>query len=653
MGNQPGTKGGEPRRAGWRVDPTDGIPAHAFARLTFGLRIAVLVASLAFALETVAGEADEASAAPRFGGRVVSQGSPVPHALVSFEHGDPVHRITVYSDVAGRFLSPALPRDERFAIRVRRVGWRDRRIEDLRPEGPGRAAQRLEIEMVPQTEAEDVAAQLPANHWYDLVLSRIDDPAERAELKQQCTYCHQQGNWATRRPRTADQWRKLIRLMGTRGAMISRSLREKLPAIFIEAYAPDRAVAALVAGDFAAASRIEITPRAARVVIEEWPLGGRASTQHDVMVHPDGRIYSVDAPQDQLHRLDLSEPGGLRHSWRLPRGDLPPGGVFASSTRETSTSNSHVAPHSLQTASDGSIWITLARGNQLARFDPESESFEIHEVEAGIYPHTLRFDARGRIWYTMAATNHVGMFDPATNEQRHIRLPARTFGQAVILRLTPLFLKLGRVIDIRGAAADGDGIKLPVPYGIDIAPDGGVWFSQLNERRIGRIDPDRFDYEMVETPFETPRRLRFDSKGGLWIPSFSESLIAHFDPGTRRFRSWPLPIEPLGSETPYALAVQPGTDHVWICGTNSDTMIRFEPEAERFTIYPLPTRVTYTREVDFDARGRVWTSNSNGPTWQIEGGVPNVLRIDPDGAPSFERDALLARGDTSQPAGAE
>jgi len=71
---------------------------------------------------------------------------------------------------------------------------------------------------------------------------------------------------------------------------------------------------------------------------------------------------------------------------------------------------------------------------------------------------------------------------------------------------------------------------------------------------------------------------------------------------------------------------------VWICGTNSDTLIRFEPTVERFTVYPLPTRVTYTREIDFDSEGRVWTSNSNGPTWQIEGGVPQVIRLDPDGA---------------------
>ena len=197
------------------------------------------------------------------------------------------------------------------------------------------------------------------------------------------------------------------------------------------------------------------------------------------------------------------------------------------------------------------------------------------------------------------------------------------------MRMMPFFLWLGRHVDLRAAAAEADGFNAPIPYGVDIAPDGAVWFSQLNEHRIGRVDPDTFSIEMIDTPFTAPRRMRFDGKGRLWIPGFSSGLIASFDPETREFQTYELPIEPLGSETPYALHVDRRRGEVWICGTNSDTLIRFEPDGERFTVYPLPTRVTYTREIDFDAEGRVWTSNSNAPAWQIEGGMPRLLRLDP------------------------
>ncbi|MEE2672659.1 MAG: hypothetical protein VX466_02615 [Myxococcota bacterium] len=577
-----------------------------------------------------------------FFGHITSGEKPVVGAMVSFSHGEPAHALTVFSDEQGRYLSPPLVFESGYDVRVRRIGWKDARRKDLSPS----SMQPLSFELERVEAAPELAEQLPANYWYALVLDQLEEPAERAELKQQCTYCHQQGNWATRRERTHEEWEKLILLMGRRGAMISQSLRAKLPDAFVAAYAPENALPKLLAERDTGSPVAPATPEARRALIEEWDLGGRASTQHDVMMHPDGRLYSVDGPQDALHRLDSSIPGGGRESWTVPRSNLPPGGVFASSAKSTSTSISHVGPHSLQTAPDGSIWITLAAGNQLARFDVETETWTIHEVADGIYPHTLRFDAKGRIWYTMAASNHIGMFDPETGEQQHIRLPARTWMQAIILRTMPYLLKIGDYIDIRGSAAEGDGIKMPVPYGIDIAPDGGVWFSQLNERRIGRVNPETLSLEMIDTPFETPRRLRFDSKGGLWIPSFSESLLAHFDLETRVFRTWPLPVEPLGSDTPYALAIDQQTDVVWICGTNSDSMIRFEPETEHFTVYPLPTRVTYTREVDFDRQGRVWTSNSNGPTWQIEGGVPKVVRIDPSGAPSPAASPLFAQGAT-------
>jgi streptogramin lyase len=551
--------------------------------------------------------------------------------MVTFQRGAPAHSLTVYSDAAGRFAAPSVSAGPDLSVRVRRIGYRDA----SRAAALATGEERLLLRLARESDPAALAAQLPANRWYQLVLERIDDPAAREELKRQCTYCHQQGNAATRRVREPEEWRKLLALMGRMGGMLSRDLREQLPALLNAAYDPRSAVPALVARMAEPGFAGPPEPEARRAVIEEWELGGAASMQHDVVLHPDGRLYSVDMSQDRLYRLDPRAADGDRRSWDIPRGDLPLGGVFASAGPPlATTSNAHVGPHSVQVAPDGALWITLALGNRLARFDPGAERFEIHELEHGFYPHTLRFDASGRIWYTIAASNHLGMFDPRSGESREHRLPARTFGQALTLRLLPALLWIGRHVDLRSRAAESDGLTMPVPYGIDVAPDGGVWFSQLNEHRVGRLDPESFETLMIDTPFAAPRRLRFDSEGRLWIPSFSEGLLARFDPATREFRTWEIPVAPPGSETPYALHVDRRTDVVWICGTNSDSLIRFEPAQERFTVYPLPTRVTYTREIDFDAEGRVWTSNSNAPTWQIEGGLPRVLRLDPDGAPA-------------------
>ncbi|MDP6980725.1 MAG: hypothetical protein QF570_19345 [Myxococcota bacterium] len=562
-----------------------------------------------------------------------SEGAPIVGAMVSLRQGKPFHERTVFTDQAGAYQS-TLRGGIPFTVRVRRLGWRDLRRADLPPLTP-EAALAFDHALERETDPAALAAQLPANHWFGLLLAEIEDEGHREEFVRQCTYCHQQGSRATRLLRDDVEWEKILSLMARMGGVLSQELREKVPGLWRRAFDREQSVAALMESTpelfdlEEAASPLE--DEVLRAAVDEWALGHPASMQHDLAVHPDGRVYSVDMMQDKLYRFDPETEA--RDAFALPHGNLPLGGVFgAASGPLPPNANAFVGPHSLQVAPDGAVWLTLALGSQLARFDAKDETWEIHDLEEGIYPHTLRFDQEGRIWYTMAVSNHVGLLDPATGKQTSIRLPASSFAQGLALRAIPIVLWLGKYFDMSGVTSGeggGSGPPMPVPYGIDVAPDGDVWFSQLNEHRIGRIDPKTLEVEMVDTPFSAPRRLRFDSKGRLWIPGFSSGLVSRFDPESREFESYPLPIEPVGTETPYALNVHPETDHVWICGTNSDTMIRFDPERESFTVFPLPTRVTYTREVDFDEQGRVWTSNSNLPAWQIEGGMPRILRLDP------------------------
>jgi virginiamycin B lyase len=583
------------------------------------------------------------ASAGRFSGRVVdSLGAPVEGVLISFSSGETSSRYTktVYSAADGRFETGALLANGPFQVRARRIGWKEIDRKDV-IEGSD-----VGLVLERETDPAVVAGQLPANRWYGLALDRIDDETQREQFVRQCTYCHQQGSWATRVQRTDVEWQKVLSLMARMGGGISAELRAELPALLNAAYDPKTAVPQLTARMNEPGFSPPPAEAVTRASVEEWVLGSAASMQHDLAVHPNGRVYSVDMTQDKLYELDPSVPGGARRSWLIPHGDLALGGVFGGlNSPTTPSSNAYVGPHSLQMASDGSIWITLALGNQLARFDLASETWSVYPLEEGFYPHTLRIDARGRVWYTIAASNHVGVYDPESDVHRWIRVPAPSLGQAIASRLVGPMLWLAKRIDISGAAAAGEGAaNSPVPYGIDVSPNGDIWFSQLNSHKIGRIDPDSFEVEMVDTPFTAPRRLRFDSKGHLWIPGFSSGLVSRFDPDTRAFQSWTIPIEPIGTETPYALNVD-SSDTVWICGTNSDSLIRFDPSTEVFTVYPLPTRVTYTREVDFDAAGRVWTSNSNAPTWQIEGGVPRVLRLDPS---AFDKAAARNHGETSR-----
>jgi streptogramin lyase len=572
-----------------------------FSRSFFGLACS-LVASAALAKST-----------PVHGVVRDAAGAPVAGAMVSFLRGDPLHVRTVFTDDAGEFVAPGVAPAKDYTVRVRRLGFRDVR----EPRAVGQRP--LAFTLAAETDAAEAAASLTSNRWLALLLEKMDSEQHREEFVRQCTYCHQQGSAATRIPREDWQWEKVLTLMARLGGNVSPELRAQIPALFRAAYDPATAVPRLTAKlgtpEFAPVP----APEVRRAAVDEWELGIRASMQHDLAVHPDGHVYSVDMLQDNLYRLD-PQSGEIR-VFHIPDEGVPLGGVMAGEDAPAiPNATAHMGPHSLQMGPDGSVWITLALGNRIARFDPKTEKFETHQLGEGFYPHTLRIDGRGRVWFTVAVSNHVGMYDPATRTMKVVPVPAGA-GDS-------------RGGSGAGAPSEGGVLGAPVPYGIDIAPDGGVWFSQLNQHRLGRIDPDTFAIELLNTPFTAPRRLRFDSRGQLWIPGFSSSLVARFDPKTREFEELQLPIEPRGTETPYALNVDRRTDTVWICGTNSDSLIRLEPKSAKFTVYPLPTRVTYTREVDFDAQGRVWASNSNLPTWQIENGYPRVLRLDPHGGES-------------------
>lgn len=101
-----------------------------------------------------------------------------------------------------------------------------------------------------------------------------------------------------------------------------------------------------------------------------------------MIVHPSGDIYSVDMTTDTLFRLDPSVPGGVREWFSIPREEIPLGGNMGSGALP-SNSEMHVGPHSLQVDQDGAIWITLAVGNRLAKFDPQDNSFEIEPLPWG------------------------------------------------------------------------------------------------------------------------------------------------------------------------------------------------------------------------------------------------------------------------------
>lgn len=474
------------------------------------------------------------------------------------------------------------------------------------------------------TDALELAESRPANTWLS-ALNLQQNKKLKQQYVMQCGFCHQQGSHFFRRPRGEEEWEEVIYRMIGYGSRLHDDAQEQLPALLANEYGrlynnPEQVPAGNPWHDHLQQSKTT-----------EWPIGDAFSQMHDLLVHSNGLVYVGDNLQDRLYEVDPTN--GQYRVYKLKREeDDQRGGLMS---KRLSTFPKHEAfsgIHSFaESPVDGHIFITTSYQQRLVEFDPVSKEFTNHAMDEGYYPHTVRIDQQDRVWFTMALSNQVAMFERSKKAFTMFDLPNRSTRESltvnsmgVILKLMDWGLPLANLFSI-----DEQSSGVPLPYGIDITPNGDVWFARLHADSIGKIDAKTLEVTMYDTPFFGPRRLRTDSKGNLWIAAFPESMIVKFDPKTEKFTNYQLPVIPLGSETPYSLNVDVKRDIVWVNGNTSDALYSYHINESKWTHYPLPKRVSFTRDVEIDANGNVYTSNSSFPSWHIEDGQPTLIRLEP------------------------
>jgi streptogramin lyase len=529
----------------------------------------------------------------------------------AFEH-------TRFSDAQGRVRLPDAPGDYR--VRLRKPGYQDALIE---PAALGKPASwRMAVESGPKALAE----QRPSNAWTSTLLVGRDDL--RKEFMAQCGFCHQQGSSFLRRERSAAEWATTIQRMVRYGARLSTQAQKELPAL-LEAHWKD-----INAHPEKVPAGTPWVPVLAKATITELPIGDRFSQMHDFVQHSNGLVYVGDNLQDRLYEINTQT--GAYTVYKVPPqpGDNL-GGLLAGRLRDFPKHETYQGIHSLVEApTDGHIFITPSYQRRLIEFDPKTKQFINHEIGSGFYPHTVRMDAKNRVWFTLALSNQIGMLDRASGKFATYDLPFRSFMEKVTVKLTPFFFKLiGWGLPVTNwVKIDNVSTGVPLPYGIDLTPDGKVWVARLHTQEIACLDPDTGTITMIATPLKNPRRLRSDRDGNLWIGMFSESAVLRYEPRAAKFTQFDLPVQPVGSDTPYSLNVDRKRHQVWVTGTNSDGVHRLDIASGQWTHFPLPRKATFTRDVEFTEDGRVLLTNGSFPSWHIEDYQPTFIQLNPLGA---------------------
>lgn len=544
-----------------------------------------------------------------------------PRQLDSADNGYPTPRkpntvtpdITRFTDSTGR----AVWADRGVAVKVlvRKPGYRDASVTVAT--GQATAAVALERE----TDPFKLAEAKPANVWLGAL--DLGDPARKRHFQLQCAFCHQQGNAFLRRERSPQEWSDAIQRMVRYGSRLSSDDQRALPELLSTGWRKLREHPELLANP------APWDPALAATTITEWPIGDAMSQTHDQLLGIDGKVYVADNIQDRIYQVDPRTDVVTVHKIPHREGDAP-GGLLAARLKEFPKHDSVSNAHSLaQSARDGHIFITPSAQQRLVEFDPKTGDFKLHDIGGGFYPHTIRIDAQDRVWFTLALSNQIGMLDRTTQRFTLYDLPTRGIREKLtVAAIRPLFKLMSWGVPLSNwLPVDRLSTGTPLPYGIDITPDGSVWFSRLHTDEIGRLDPATGQVTMVSTPFAGPRRLRSDADGNLWITAFPESAIARYEPGAARFTRFELPVVPKGSDTPYALNVDKRRGIVWVNGNQSDSLHALDIKTSTWRSVPLPRRVAFTRDVEIAEDGTVYTSTSNFPSWHVEDAQPTLIRV--------------------------
>ena len=504
--------------------------------------------------------------------------------------------------------------------RVRAQGYVDLHVGGSALPPPAEPGQEiaLELSMEAMTQ-QQLIASYPSNVWLSQ-LSFGGDENLKKTFALNCAFCHQQASPFMRNERTTEQWVSVFDRMNSYGAQLPDEQHEKIAELLQKEYRELRENPEVVPAPRPWETHLS------NIEMKEWVIGDGFSQMHDFIIHPNGFVYVGDNLFDRLYEIDPDT--GDYTVYKVPHKEgQTVGGILGNRFVTFPKMYNYLGVHSFAISpKDGHIFITPSMQQELLEFDPVAKKFITHEMPAGYYPHTIRTDANDKVWFTLAVSSQIAMFDRTTEKFKLYDLPARGIKEWMTLQLLPVIFWFEPENRPR-PSPDSESNGLPMPYGIDVAPNGDVWATRLYANDIAHIDAQTDELTMIDFPFKGPRRLRVDAQGMVWIVAFQDSLLVKYDPNTNLFSSYELPVV---NEIPYSLNVDKARGVVWVNGNQSDTLLSFDIATETWKVYPMPRQRFFTRDIEISEEdGAVYTTNSHFPTWQSEGGVPTLLRITP------------------------
>ncbi|MGB8583053.1 MAG: hypothetical protein WCD47_19705 [Candidatus Sulfotelmatobacter sp.] len=272
------------------------------------------------------------------------------------------------------------------------------------------------------------------------------------------------------------------------------------------------------------------------VKIKEYDVPTARSRPHDPALAPDGSLWYTGQGANKLGRLD------------------PKNGAFKEFPLKTPNSG----PHGLVADRDGNIWFTAISAGYVGKLDPSTGQISEYRPEGGVRidPHTPVFDHKGILWFTNEETNYIGRLDPNSGEMTLTKVPtahAVPYGIVILKNGTPFFCEFGanKLASVDPSTMTIREYVLPDadarPRRIALAPDGSVYYTDFARGYLGHFDPTSGkllkEWKSPGGSESEPYGIAVASDGTVW---YSESgvkpnTLVKFDPKSGSFSAEPIP----------------------------------------------------------------------------------------------------------------
>lgn len=133
--------------------------------------------------------------------------------------------------------------------------------------------------------------------------------------------------------------------------------------------------------------------------------------------------------------------------------------------------------------------------------------------------------------------------------------------------------------------------KSIAPHDVIVGRDGALWYSNITENFLGRLDPrtgEHAEFAYAEIKAGWPQgalSVEADRKGDLWLSTMFQTGLIKFDMTKRVFRHFPLPPDLNGAATGQAM-VMPAQSHVdgkvWTTDVDKRTILRLDLKSGKY-----------------------------------------------------------------------